>query len=56
MTDYKEELEDLLKLKSGLTDWEVRFIDSCHRQLKFKSDLSEKQQDRIRKIWWEKCK
>lgn len=54
---YAEDwLNSIIDSGKDLTDWELEFVDSVTKQLEEKSWLSEKQIDRIEKIYTEKVK
>ena len=40
-------IEDCINRQSKLSDWELKFIDD----IQFKNSLSEKQSDKLYKIW-----
>ena len=50
------ELEDLLALESGLTDWEVEFIESLDARLRDGPDLTARQIGKLHKIWDRRCR
>ena len=55
MADWAEEyltlIEDCEKRESRLNSWEREFLDSISVQLEDGRDLSEKQAERLDKIW-----
>lgn len=50
-SDTELMIEDCMKRKSKLTDWETGFMRSLYPQLSEKGFLSEKQLDTLDKIW-----
>ncbi len=50
---WKVELDDLdlLALEDGLTEWEVKFVNSLHKQLNECGNLTNNQRNSIHRIW-----
>ena len=55
MADWRDELDDLLALESGLTDWEVGFIDSIDLRRDLDRPMSTKQIAMVRQVWDRRC-
>lgn len=53
---WSGELDDLLALDEGLSDWEVSFIDSVNDMRREHGSVTPKQVLKIRQIWDEKVK
>ena len=49
------EIADLLDLEDGLSDWELRFIQSVGNQAEERGSLSEKQAAIVHKVWDKLC-
>lgn len=47
----QEMLDELLELESGLSEWEIGFIDNMAVQLERKQKLTLKQHDKLKEIW-----
>lgn len=47
-TEARKCLESLLQIESGLSDWEVEFIESCSKRRDY---LSDKQIDKIAEMY-----
>lgn len=45
------EINDLLDLEDGLSDWELTFIESVNDQLDHGAVLTEKQTAKLHQIW-----
>lgn len=58
MTDGKSEdaklVDDLCAIESGLSDWEVGFVESLAKQIEVGRKLSDKQRAKAEKILEEK--
>lgn len=52
----KGELADLLKIESGLSDWEIKFLESISRTLDEGRYLSTGQVNKLAQIWDKHCK
>jgi hypothetical protein len=50
----EELLEKLQAIESGLTGWEMDFIESISQQFEEKKELSEKQMERAEQILYDK--
>lgn len=49
---YRDILQELFDLESGLTDWELDFMKSIDRQLSERSPrLSDAQRDTLTNLW-----
>ncbi len=57
MTDaiIQGELDDLLALEEGLSDWEIGFIDSINDRLERGDVLTERQTSKLHEIWDRHC-
>ena len=54
MTRHEQQqymLNELLELDSGLTDWELDFLDGPRGLTKWRGDFTPKQFKRLEKIW-----
>lgn len=51
---HQEMVNDLEKHAQNLSDWEIGFVDSISKRLADGKSLSEKQAEKLRKIWEEK--
>ena len=49
------EVGDLLELESGLSDWEVEFVDSVNQQIDAGRLLTSRQEAKIHQIWDKHC-
>jgi len=49
------ELDDLIGLEEGLTDWEVEFLESVNRQFEIEGRVTQKQADKLHEIWVQRC-
>jgi len=50
--DYQNMLKELLEVESGLSAWEMDFLDSLVSQgFLGRTDFSEKQRDKLEQIW-----
>ncbi len=49
------ELDDLLMVEEGLTDWEVEFIKNAHSQRLRNEELTGIQHDKLFEIWKQTC-
>jgi hypothetical protein len=47
-------LEEVLELDSGLTDWEVTFIEDIAKRYEGGRQLTPRQQSKLHQIWEEK--
>lgn len=48
--DHQGMVDELLDLFSGLSDWEMEFLDSIDKK-RAKSDLTPKQAQILKKLW-----
>ena len=54
---WVDDLEDLLKVASGLSPWEVNFVDDVSKKCEFIGfDPSELQKEKIKALWDKHCK
>ena len=51
----KNEITDLLDVSSGLTDWEVSFVEDIFRELSYNKILSFKQVTKVHELWDKHC-
>lgn len=49
--EYLRMVDDCEKRESRMTDWEVGFVDSIRNQLENSKVLTEKQSEKLDKIW-----
>jgi len=49
------EIDDLLKLENGLSEWEVNFIDSIAKQLRVHGGTTDKQAVKVHEVWDRHC-
>lgn len=50
-TDYEDMVKELLDLESGLTDWEITFLDSMIEWFEQGRRPTSKQAAQISKVW-----
>ena len=56
---YADLLDDLLDVESGMSDWEVSFVDSVdqrRQQVGPAMPLTDKQRAKIDELWMEHCR
>jgi len=51
----KDELNDLLVLEEGLTDWEVEFIESVDKFMSEGGTPTKRQAFKVHELWDKKC-
>lgn len=47
--DYCNMLDELLAVEHGLTDWEIKFLDSLNDE--WRGKMTTKQAEKLEKIW-----
>ena len=50
-TEIRLMIDDLLLLESGLSGWEMDFIESLDKQYGDRGSLTEKQEEKLSQIW-----
>lgn len=55
MSRYLDELDDLLAVDGGLSDWELEFVESVHDQVQDGRELTDRQIEKIGEIWDKHC-
>ena len=53
---WQGELDDLLGLESGLTKWEIEFVESVEQRRKFGRPVTAGQIAKIHQVWDKRCK